>query len=431
MSMSAEQILERLQARYPVLIDLSLERLAALLARLDHPERRLPPVIHVAGTNGKGSTIAFMRAIAEAAGLAVHVTTSPHLVSVTERYRLAGRLADEATLVAALERIEAADTPPSVTVFEAMIAAAFLLFAAHPADLALVEVGLGGRYDATNLIPPPRVAAITSISLDHQAFLGDRVEIIAAEKAGIIKPGVACVTGRQSAAVLAVLDDEAARAGTTIWARDRDYTIDEAGEETGEVARLVYRDPFGRLDLPVPALLGPHQIDNAGIAVAALRRAALPIGPADHRALVRADWPARLQRLSGALARSLPDGFDLWLDGGHNEGAARALAAFVDRAWRDRPLHLVVGMKETKDVAAFLAPLASRSASLWAVREAGQHLALPVEQIVDAAAGAARPGPDVAGALGQIARTQPPGRVLICGSLYLAGEVLKHDAPPT
>ncbi len=424
--MPAEQILERLQARYPVLIDLSLERLAALLARLDHPECRLPPVIHVAGTNGKGSTVALMRAIAEDAGLSVHVTTSPHLVSLTERFRIAGRLVDEPTLIGVLERIEAVDTPPTVTVFEAMIGAAFLLFAGYPADLALVEVGLGGRYDATNLIPRPRVAAITSISLDHQAFLGHEIEAIAAEKAGIIKPGVPAVTGRQRPSVLAILDGEAERAGTTLWARDRDYLIEEAG--AGENGRLAYQDPLGRLDLPRPALVGLHQVDNTGIAVAALRRAALPISPAHFDAVARVDWPARLQLLTGALARSLPDGFALWLDGGHNEGAAEALAVFIERFWTDRPLHLVVGMKETKDVEAFLAPLTARSASLWAVREPDQHLALPVERIIEASAGHARSGPDVAGALRQLARTEPPGRVLICGSLYLAGEVLKRDA---
>ena len=421
---TADRIIDRLQARYPVLIDLSLDRLASLLARLDAPERRLPPVIHVAGTNGKGSTVAVMRAIAEHAGLRVHATTSPHLISITERFRIGGRLVDEDALVATLERIEAVDTPPTVTVFEAMIAAAFLLFAEHPADLALVEVGLGGRYDATNLVATRRVAAITSISLDHQAFLGDRVELIAAEKAGIIKPGVPAVTGRQLPSVLRVLDEEAARGETSLWARDRDWFIEETA------GRLAYRDPLGTLDLPRPALLGIHQVDNAGIAVASLRRAGLAIASEHYDALTAAEWPARLQRLTGALARAATNAgvdLELWLDGGHNEGAAAALAGFITRTWRGRPLHLVVGMKESKDVAAFLAPLAPLADTLWAIREPGQHLAVEVERLVEASGGAARPGPDLAGALGQLASAHATGRILVCGSLHLAGEVLKAD----
>ena len=271
MSAASDALVDRLQSRYPVLIDLSLGRLESLLDRLGHPERSLPPVIHVAGTNGKGSTTAMMRAIAQASGLSVHATTSPHLVSITERYRVAGRLVSEAALAETFDIIDRADPAATVTVFEAMIAASFLLFSRHPADLALIEVGLGGTYDATNLVPTPRVAAITSISMDHEAFLGDSLDAIAGEKAGIIKSGAAVVTGRQRSSVLGVLDRRTRSCDASLWARDRDWTIEENG------AGLAYDDPLGRLALPRPSLLGRHQIDNAGIAVAAMRRSGLAI----------------------------------------------------------------------------------------------------------------------------------------------------------
>ena len=421
MSALADHILDRLQARYPVLIDLSLDRLVGLLARLGHPERRLAPVIHVAGTNGKGSTIAYLRAIAEAADRAVHVTTSPHLLSVVERYRIAGRLVEEALLVDTLERIEQADPDATVTVFEAMIAAALLLFAEHPADLALVEVGLGGTYDATNVIPSVRVSAITSISMDHQAFLGDRIEGIAGEKAGIIKEGGLVVTGRQTPAVLEVIEARARDRRASLWARDRDWTIEESGPGT------VYTDPLGSLTLPRPALLGQHQVDNAGIALAALRRSGLGVPNGAYEAIAAAEWPARLQRLRGRLAVELPAGLELWLDGGHNPGAGAALGEFVSGAWRDQPLHLIVGLKESKDAAGFLAPLLPFARTVWAVREPDQHLAMSVEAIVDASEGVAEPGPDVRSALTRIGGSRATGRVLICGSLYLAGVVLRMD----
>ena len=424
MSIVADRILERLQARYPVLIDLSLGRLASLLERLGHPERRLPPVIHVAGTNGKGSTVATLRAIAEAAGLVVHATTSPHLVSVLERFRVSGRLVDEGLLARTLEAVERADPDATVTVFEAMIAAAFVLFADHPADLVLLEVGLGGTYDATNLVATPRVSAITSISLDHQAFLGDSLEAIAGEKAGIIKPQGLAVTGRQEPTVLPVLDRRAAECGASLWARDRDWTIEENGPG------LVYADAIGRLDLPRPSLLGRHQIDNAGIAVAALRRSGLLAGERAYAAIAAAQWPARLQRLRGRLSERLPNDLELWLDGGHNPGAGHALAELAATAWRDRPLHLIAGLKESKDASGFLRPLLPLTRTSWAVREPGQHLAMSVESIIEASNGAARPGPDVVSAIDRIVASGATGRILICGSLHLAGEVLKMDMRP-
>jgi dihydrofolate synthase/folylpolyglutamate synthase len=398
------------------------------LAALGHPERALPPVVHVAGTNGKGSCCAFLRAVAEAAGRRVHVYTSPHLVRFHERIRLAGALVEEEALEAVLEEVEARNAGAEITVFEITTAAAFLLFSRVPADLLVLETGLGGRYDATNVVDRPAATAITSISMDHMEFLGDTLEAIAREKAGILKPGVPCAVG--AGAPLPVLEAAAAEAGAPLLARGRNWCI-EAAPRGG----LRYADAAGALDLPPPSLAGPHQADNAGIAVAALRAwnpewlgaEAIAAG------IASAEWPARMQRLRGGrLSGSLPEGWELWLDGGHNPGAGLALAAQL-RAWRDeapeRPIHLVVGMKSSKAAAGFLAPLLPPlSDTLWAVAEPGQHLAMPVEDIVAASGGVARPGPTVAAALTALPRGGgPPARVLVCGSLYLAGEVLKAE----
>ena len=411
-----EPIVDRLHNLHPRLIDLSLDRLLRLLEALGHPERRLPPVIHVAGTNGKGSACAFLRAMGEASGWRVHVYTSPHLVRFNERIRIAGQLVSDPALADALETMERVNAGAAITVFEVITAAAFHLFAAEPADLCVLEVGLGGRGDATNVITP-KAAAITSISMDHRELLGDTLEAIAAEKAGIMKPGVPVVTGSQDPAVLAVLAREADRIGAKLLARGRSWTVEPTS------AGLRYADDAGTLDLPRPSLIGPHQADNAGIAVAALRAAGY--ASPGIAGLAAAEWPARMQRLHGRLASLLPPGCELWLDGGHNPGAGAALAETL-RPWRDRPLHLVVGMKQAKDAADFLRPLLPAAASVWAVQEPHQHLALPVEAIVAASGGIARPGPTVVEALRQIPRDND-ARVLICGSLYLAGEVLKAD----
>ena len=416
----SERIIDRLHGLHPKLIDLSLGRLQRCLDALGNPERRLPPVVHVAGTNGKGSTCAFLRAIAEAAGQRVHAYTSPHLVRFHERIRLAGSLVEEEVLAAALEEVEAANGGLPITVFEITTAVAFLLFSRVPADLLVLEVGLGGRFDATNVVDRPAACAIASISMDHTDFLGDTLAGIAGEKAGIIKPGVPVATGAQAPQVLAVLRGEAARRGAPLLARG------EAWEVRPGEAGLGYRDGQGALRLPVPGLPGPHQADNAGIAVAALRAwgpAWLEEG-AIARGIASATWPARMQQLHGRLAAALPPGWELWLDGGHNAGAGLALAEAV-RAWGDRPLHLVVGMKKSKAVADFLAPLLPHADSVWAVAEPGQHLAVSPEEIVAASGGVARVGPRVADALA--AMRGAPGRMLVCGSLYLAGEVLKAD----
>ncbi len=421
MSDRVEAAIARLHGLYPRLIDLSLHRLERVLALLGHPERHLPPVLHVAGTNGKGSTCAFLRAIGEAQGWRVHVYTSPHLVRFNERIRLAGKLVDDATLADALAEVERVNAGGEITVFEVLMAASFLLFARVPADLCVLEVGLGGRADATNVVAHPAACAIASISLDHREMLGDTLALIAREKAGIMKPGVPVATGMQPPEVLAVLQRHADEMGATLLARDRDWMAEPTA------AGFTFADPHGTLILPPPSLPGAHQIDNAGIALAAIRASGLAITDAAlATGIATAIWPARLQRLTGAVAAMLPAGWEVWLDGGHNPGAGVVLADHLAR-WSDRPVHLVVGMKQAKDTAEFLRPLLPLARSVWAVAEPGQHLALPVAAIIAASGGVARVGPTVAEALAKLGRTEAPGTVLICGSLYLAGEVLKLD----
>ncbi len=412
-----EDHIGRLHHLYPKLIDLSLERLTSLLAKLGNPERKLPPVIHVAGTNGKGSVCAFARAIAEAAGLRVHVYTSPHLVSFNERIRLAGVLATDAVLESAFAEMETANGGAPITVFEAITAVGFILFARVPADLCILEVGLGGKFDATNVLPNPAASAITSISMDHMDFLGDDIESIAGEKAGIIKPGVPVVTGRQTHAAMRVLATFAATQNAPLSIRDRDWHIEPT--ESG----LRFSNATRSLPLPQPSLPGAHQIENAGIAIQTLKSAGFHWPDAVYQTgLARAEWPARLQRLNGALHHLLPAGSELWLDGAHNPGGADALAVQLQN-WSG-PTTLIVGMKQSKDVGEFLARIMPFAKTLYAIAEPDQHLALPIADIIAASAHRAIPGPDLAGALRQITT---PTRVLICGSLYLAGVVLKRD----
>jgi dihydrofolate synthase/folylpolyglutamate synthase len=412
-----DQIAARLERLHPRLIDLSLDRLRTLLSSLGHPEQRLPPVIHVAGTNGKGSTCAFIRAMAEAAGLRVHVYTSPHLVRFNERIRIAGQPVGDDRLLAAMERIERINNNAPITVFEVITATAFDLFAETPADLCVLEVGLGGRGDATNVINAPAACAITSISLDHRELLGPTVEIIAAEKAGILKSAIPVAIGAQPLEVRQVLLDRAGIVEAPVLLRGRDWDIAPAA------GGFRYSDAGGTIEAPHPSLPGLFQYDNAGIALTALRAAGIVHHP---DGIARAEWPARLQRLHGRLARLLPPDWELWLDGGHNPGAGIVLAEHL-KTWADRPVHVVVGMKQAKDSAEFLRPLLPLAETVWAVREPNQHSALSVEAIVAASGGIARPGPLVADALRTIPRGTAPARVLICGSLYLAGEILKLD----
>jgi dihydrofolate synthase/folylpolyglutamate synthase len=421
MSGRIEGIVARLHGLHPRLIDLTLERLDALLAKLGHPEQRLPPVLHVAGTNGKGSTCAFLRAIGEAAGLRVHVYTSPHLVRFNERIRIAGSLVSDEALTATLEEVERVNDGAAITVFEVITAVAFLLFAQAPADVCVLEVGLGGRGDTTNIIARPAACAITSISLDHRDMLGDTLAAIAGEKAGIIKPGIPVAIGAQPADALDVLLSVAERVGAPVRLRGREWRVET------RLTGFRYSDDAGTLDLPLPSLPGAFQLDNAGIAIAAMRASGLAVSDAAVAAgIATAEWPARLQQLHGRLAALLPDDWELWLDGGHNPGAGVVLAEHL-RSWGDRPMHLVVGMKQSKDATEFLRPLVPFATTIWAVAEPGQHEARPVEAIIEASGGVARPGPHVADALRTLPRNGQAARVLICGSLYLAGEVLKQD----
>jgi dihydrofolate synthase/folylpolyglutamate synthase len=434
-----EPIITRLLALHPKRIDLSLERIRRLLDRVDHPEQKIPPVIHVAGTNGKGSTVAFMRAVLEAAGRSVHVYTSPHLVRFNERFRIGavggGVLVSDEALAAALEECEQANGGEPITVFEIETAAAFLLFSRHPADVTLLEVGLGGRLDATNVIAAPRACAITPISMDHLEFLGDSIDKIAAEKAAILKRNVPAAIAPQSAAVLAVIEQEARRVRAPLRVAGEHWSVH------GEHGRLVYQDDDGLLDLPLPKLGGRHQVDNAGLAIATLRVAGFGLPMAAFEAgIAKAEWPARMQRLTQGKLKALvpPDG-ELWLDGGHNADGGRAIAAALgDIEERvPRPLVLIVGMLATKDNAGFLRNFAGLSRHVIAVPVPRQDKSAPVGTLVDIARGVGLPAEScdsVEAALTAVVRLElvPAPRILITGSLYLAGEVLAlNGTPPT
>jgi dihydrofolate synthase / folylpolyglutamate synthase len=399
-----------------------------LLAELGDPHERLPPVIHVAGTNGKGSTIAFLRAFLEAAGYRVHVFSKPHLVRFNERIRLAGTLIDDAHLAALLEECERANEGRAITYFEITTAAAFLAFAGIPADILLLETGLGGRFDATNVIRRPAVTAITPVSLDHQHFLGETVAAIAGEKAGILKRGRPGVLAPQLPAASAVLGAAARGVDAPLFRGGIEWQVDAvAGGLRYEGQR------WSRLDLPPPALMGAHQYVNAGVALACLDRLdGFSLAPEALAAGLRSvDWPARLQRLaSGRLARRLPSGWELWLDGAHNQGAGEALARVIAESWRDRPLHLIFGMLESHDADAFLRPLAPYLTALHALTIPGEPHA---RSAADAAAAAERVGipaasrTDLHDALTHLGAASPAGRVLVCGSLYLAGQAIREN----
>jgi dihydrofolate synthase/folylpolyglutamate synthase len=430
-----DSIVARLTALHPKRIDLSLGRIERLLAALDHPERRLPPVIHIAGTNGKGSTIAFLRAILEASGKRVHAYTSPHLVRFNERYRLGrpgeGVLVGDEELGAALAECERANAGAPITVFEITTAVGLLLFARHPADVLLMEVGLGGRLDATNVIEHPLATIITRIAMDHTDFLGDTLEKIATEKAGILKRGAPAIVAAQPRDALAAIEKQAARLKVALKIAGEDWT---ATEERG---RLVYQDESGLLDLPAPKLYGRHQFENAGLAIAALRAVKpLKIAPAAYEAgIVKADWPARLQRLAaGRLTERIPAGSELWLDGGHNPDGGRAIAAaLADLEERvSRPLVLIIGMLASKDCEGFLRNFTGLARRVIAVPVTGAEKGLSAEAVADSARAIGLPATsrdnlDEALDAARKLDLDPPPRILITGSLYLAGEVLREN----
>ena len=419
----SDAVLERLTRLHPKLIDLSLERIERLLAALGHPERELPPVVHVAGTNGKGSVIAFLKAICEAAGLSAHVYVSPHLIRFNERIGVRGRPIGEEPLNEALAACEEANAGAPITFFEITTAAAFLAFSRVPADIALIETGLGGRFDATNVITAPALSVITPVSRDHVHFLGETVPEIAFEKAGILKPGVPAAIGPQRPDADEVIAARAAEIGAPLLRHGREWRVD--GRD--------YRDATGALEIPPPGLIGPHQVENAGIAVAAARALGWPA--LDERAIrtgiAAARWPGRLQLLEGGpLSERLGAGQELWVDGGHNRAAGEALAR-VAEGWPDRPLHLVMGHLAVRPPEDFLAPLAGTIASFHGVPVPGAYACHAPEELAEAARALgleAHPCPAAAEALDTIARRYPgPARVLVTGSLYLAGAVLAEE----
>ena len=412
-----------MMALHPKVIDLTLDRVWRLLAALDNPQDRLSPVIHLAGTNGKGSTQAMMRAGLEASGAQVHAYTSPHLARFHERIRLAGALISEAALTEVLDRCYAANDGENITYFEITTVAGLLAFAETEADYTLLEVGLGGRLDATNVIDAPALTVITPVDLDHQQFLGETLPEIAGEKAGIIKRGVPCVVGPQHDEAMAVIERQAERLGAPLLAYGQHWHV---GTERG---RLIYQDERGLLDLPMPNLRGPHQVMNAGAAIAGLRALGMD-DAACEAAVTKAYWPARMEQLTQGALVDLARPAELWLDGGHNPAAGVVLAETLAQQ-PPRPTHLICGMLNTKDITGYLKPLADVAASLTAVSIPGEMNTLPAETTADAArrAGFAEVliADGVRTAIEEITARDPAARILICGSLYLAGHVMREN----
>ncbi|MGB3503236.1 MAG: folylpolyglutamate synthase/dihydrofolate synthase family protein [Mesorhizobium sp.] len=436
----AETEIERLMTLHPKGFDLSLGRIRRLLERLGNPQDRLPPVIHIAGTNGKGSAAAFSRALIEAAGLTVHVHTSPHLVHWHERYRLGapggGRYVEDAVFADAIRRVGEANGGQPITVFEILTAVGFLLFSEHPADAAIIEVGLGGRFDATNVIEKPAATVIMPVSLDHEAFLGDRVELIAAEKAGIIKPGVPLIVGAQeSEDAREVICDTAERLGAPYKTYGQEFI---AYEEHG---RLIVQDEDGLMDLPPPRLPGRHQYANAAAAIAVVKAAGFRIGEAEcARAMQTVEWPGRMQRLmSGHLTTLAPKGSEIWVDGGHNPGAGTVIAeAMAEQEERlPRPLVMICGMLNTKDQTNYFRSFVGVVRHVYTVPITSSDAGVPNDALAARAMEAglsAEPVASIENALMLLrdgwSEDQPPPRILIGGSLYLAGEVLKLNGTP-
>ena len=411
-----------MMALHPKVIDLTLDRVWRLLSAVGDPQDHLPPVIHVAGTNGKGSTQAMIRAGLEQGGSVVHAYTSPHLARFHERIRLAGDLITEPALTDVLDRCYHANGTDPITYFEITTVAALLAFAETPADYTLLEVGLGGRLDATNVVARPAMTIITPVDLDHQQYLGNTLAAIAGEKAGIIKRGVACVVGPQHPESMDVIEAVAARNGAPLLAYDQHWHV------STERDRLIYQDDRGLLDLPLPNLPGPHQVMNAGAAIAALRHLGKDEA-ACEAAITRAYWPARMEKLTKGALVDLAAPAELWLDGGHNPAAGVALAATL-RAQSPRPTHLICGMLNTKDIAGYLRPLAGIAQSLTAVSIPGEANTIPAEDTARFAADVGLPASTAASvqdAITAIRAAHPQARILICGSLYLAGHVMREN----
>ena len=432
----SDAVLKRLLSLHPKKIDLALDRILRLLGELGNPQAKLPPVIHVAGTNGKGSACAFARAMLEAQGLKVHVHTSPHLVRFHERIRIAGRLISEEALVSLLEEVEQVNRGREITFFEITSAAMFLAFSRYSADACVLEVGLGGLYDATNVVAHPAMTVIQPVGMDHREFLGDDLAGIATEKAGIIKKGSPLVVGPQADIARDVILSQADRMGVPVFEFGQDFASRQ------EHGRMVYEDEIGLLDLPLPKLIGRHQIENAGVAIAALRHAKRGWGDdaAVEKGLGTVEWPARLQRLhQGPLVDSAPRGAEVWLDGGHNphgaEAVSRAIADLEEHG--ERPLYLICGMLSNKDALGYLRAFSGLARHVVTVAIPGEANSMGAGALYDVARKAgldAAPAEDLEDAMLQVMAwtrlgdSDVPPRILICGSLYLAGKVLAENS---
>ncbi len=421
--MKSDIILERLMSLHPKIIDLTLDRMMRLLNLLGNPEKIIPPVIHLAGTNGKGSTQAMIRAGLEASGDICHAYTSPHLARFHERIFLAGSIIEEIDLANYLSECEKVNGNTPITYFEITTCAALLAFSEKNADYTLLEVGLGGRLDATNVIDQPKITVITPISIDHQQYLGDTLAEIASEKAGILKRNCFAIIGPQEEEALAVIEARAYEVGATCKIYGQHWHV---WEENG---RLVFQDENGLLDLPLPKLIGAHQIQNAGLALATLRY----LGKENvsfEGAMLNADWPARMQRLKMGPLTSLATDAEIWLDGGHNKAAGYALSEALSRL-QSRKLFLIVGMLNTKDVAGYMQPLLSQSKRLYGVSIPGEAATMTAKETVDVAIDVgfeASVSENVESAIKEIIKQDQNARILICGSLYLAGNILQKNS---
>jgi dihydrofolate synthase/folylpolyglutamate synthase len=426
----SDTILQRMMMLHPKIIDLSLGRVIKLLEKLGNPQNHLPPVVHVAGTNAKGSVIAYIRAALEAGGYGVHVHISPHLVRFNERIRLSGSLISETALSELLEGCERINADKPITFFEITTCAAFVAFASEPADVVLLETGLGGRLDATNVIRQPAVTVLTPISFDHQQYLGDTLSQIGREKAGILKPGTPCVVASQPNEAMQSIIATAQDLGVALYRQEEEWSVHQDGDQ------LVYENPRGQTTLPLPNLVGPHQLNNAGIALAALDRlAACKTSQAARRSgLLDAEWPGRMQRLvKGPLLNQLPDGWEIWVDGGHNEAAAEAISGQV-QVWQNEntsmPLYAIFGMLNSKNPETFLRPLKAHVESIRCLAIPGEENAIKPNDLLIVAQNigisAIKSDTIEKATVDLVARSKRPARILICGSLYLVGTVLAN-----
>ena len=420
----SDVVLDRLLSLHPKIIDLTLDRVTRLLKKLNNPEDKISQVVHIAGTNGKGSTQAFLRAAIESSGESAHVYTSPHLTRFHERIRVAGSLISENVLADILNECELANNGKPITYFEITTCAAFLIFSRIKADYTLLEVGLGGRLDATNILKKPKLTIITPISMDHVQFLGSTIEQIANEKAGIIKEGIPCIVGHQSKDAIDVIKKRA------IELKSKLKIYGEHWQVYAKSDKLIFKDAMGFLELPLPKLIGQHQIENAGTAIAAMRELSIP-DEACKESMKNVYWPARMQRLESGPLVKMANESEIWLDGGHNQAAGIAISNALEQLPKGRTNILICGMLKTKDLKAFLNPLFNSAKFLYGIRIQGEENSNSAGTIVNQAREigfSAFKTQKVSDAILQIIKAHPNSRIIICGSLFLAGKILQDNA---